>query len=71
MKLIALRCPTCNTPFAPGDDDLVIACDQCGAGIAITDEGLQPIETAICRKRRSHDSGRSRERRTVAAVVGV
>ncbi len=44
MKLIALRCPTCNTPFAPGDDDLVIACDQCGAGIAITDEGLQPIE---------------------------
>ncbi len=44
MKLIALRCPTCNTPFAPGDDDLVVACDQCGAGIAIDDDGLHPIE---------------------------
>ncbi len=44
MKLIALRCPTCNNALAPDDDDLVIACQQCGAAIAITDEGLQPIE---------------------------
>ena len=44
MKLIALRCPMCNTALTPGDDDLVIACQQCGAAIAITDEGLLPIE---------------------------
>ncbi len=44
MKLIALRCPTCNNALAPNDDDLVIACQQCGAAIAITDDGLHPIE---------------------------
>ncbi|MBI5567775.1 MAG: hypothetical protein HY870_22940 [Chloroflexi bacterium] len=44
MKLIALRCPSCNNALAPNDDDLVIACGNCGAAIAITDEGLQPIE---------------------------
>lgn len=44
MKLIALRCPSCNNSLTPGDDDLVIACEHCGAGIAIDDEGLHPIE---------------------------
>ena len=44
MKLIALRCPTCNNALAPNDDDLVIACESCGAAIAISDEGLHPIE---------------------------
>ena len=44
MKLIALRCPSCNNALAPGDDDLVIACEQCGAGVAIDDDGLHPIE---------------------------
>ncbi len=44
MKLIALRCPACSNALAPNDDDLVIACGNCGASIAISDEGLQPIE---------------------------
>src|SRR3972149_6005885 len=44
MKLIVLRCPSCNNSLAPGEDDLVIACGQCGAGVAIDDEGLRPIE---------------------------
>lgn len=44
MKLLALKCPACGNALAPNDDDLVIACSQCGAASAITDEGLQPIE---------------------------
>jgi hypothetical protein len=47
MKLIALRCPACNNALAPGDDDLVIACEQCGAGVAIDDDGLHPIELRV------------------------
>ena len=44
MTLVVLRCPSCGNPLAPGDDDLVIACTQCGAGLHLADEGLQPIE---------------------------
>ncbi len=44
MTLVVVRCPSCGNPLAPGDDDLVIACAQCGAGLQLADEGLQPIE---------------------------
>ena len=44
MTLVVVRCPSCGNPLAPGDDDLVIACTQCGAGLQLADEGLQPIE---------------------------
>ena len=44
MKLLALRCPACGNALAPNDDDLVIACSQCGAASAITEEGLHSIE---------------------------
>ena len=44
MTLIVVRCPTCGNPLMPGDNDLVIACAQCGAGLQLADEGLQPVE---------------------------
>jgi hypothetical protein len=44
MTLVVVRCPACGTALAPGDDDLVIACAQCGAGLHLADEGPEPIE---------------------------
>ena len=44
MTLIVVRCPGCGNPLAPGDDELVIACSQCGAGLQLADDGPQPIE---------------------------
>jgi hypothetical protein len=39
MKLLALRCPECANPLAPGIDDIVIACERCAAAVKIGDEG--------------------------------
>ncbi|HSD82356.1 MAG TPA: hypothetical protein VLG46_00765 [Anaerolineae bacterium] len=44
MTLLVVRCPSCGNALAPGDDDLVIACGQCGAGLHLAEEGPQPIE---------------------------
>ncbi len=44
MKLILLRCPNCDHALAPGDDDLIVACSQCGLGVELGDEGLEAIE---------------------------
>jgi hypothetical protein len=44
MMLVVVRCPACGNPLMPGDDDLVIACTQCGAGLQLADDGPQPIE---------------------------
>lgn len=44
MTLTVVRCPSCGNALTPGDDDLVITCAQCGAGLQLADEGLQPIE---------------------------
>ncbi len=44
MTLVVVRCLSCGKPLAPGGDDLVIACPQCGAGLFLADEGPQPIE---------------------------
>src|SRR5512143_3072420 len=44
MTLVVVRCPACGTPLTPGDDDLAIACAQCGAGLLLADSGPQPIE---------------------------
>jgi predicted nucleic acid-binding Zn-ribbon protein len=44
MTLVVVRCPACGTALAPGDDDLVIACTQCGAGLSLADQGPEPIE---------------------------
>jgi hypothetical protein len=44
MTLVVVRCPSCGNPLTPGDDDLVIACVQCGAGLQLADDGPQPIE---------------------------
>ncbi len=49
MKLIVVRCPACGNALAPGDDDLVIACSQCGAGLLLADDGPQPIEIQYAR----------------------
>lgn len=40
MKLLLLRCPRCNHPLAPGQDDQVIQCPNCRSAVAIADEGL-------------------------------
>ncbi len=49
MTLVVVRCPSCNNALTPGDDDLVIACAQCGAGLQLADEGLRPIEIQYAR----------------------
>jgi hypothetical protein len=49
MTLIVVRCPACSNPLAPDDNDLVIACGQCGAGLHLADDGPQPIEIQYAR----------------------
>jgi ribosomal protein S27AE len=49
MTLIVVRCPACGNTLAPGDDDLVIACGQCGAGLLLADDGPQPTEIQYVR----------------------
>ncbi len=44
MNLLLLRCPNCGNALTPGDDDLIVACSQCGTGVELADEGLRPIE---------------------------
>ena len=44
MNLLLLRCPSCGNALTPGDDDLILACGQCGAGVELADAGLRPIE---------------------------
>ncbi len=44
MNLLLLRCPSCGNALTPGDDDLIVACGQCGVGVELADEGLRPIE---------------------------
>ncbi len=44
MTLVVVRCPSCGNALTPGDDDLVIACGQCGAGLHLADDGPEPIE---------------------------
>jgi hypothetical protein len=44
MTLTVVRCPACANPLTPDDNDLVIACGQCGAGLHLADDGPQPIE---------------------------
>jgi len=43
MKLLALRCPVCEHPLTPGEDDLVILCPECRSAIHIGDDGLSRI----------------------------
>jgi hypothetical protein len=45
MKLIALRCPTCTNPLAVENDDVVVACHNCRAMVAITPTG--PVKMAV------------------------
>jgi hypothetical protein len=49
MTLIVVRCPACGTALAPDDNDLVIACGQCGAGLQLSDLGPEPIEIQYAR----------------------
>ena len=44
MTLVVVRCTSCGNALAPGDDDLIIACAQCGAGLHLAEDSLQPIE---------------------------
>lgn len=49
MTLIVVRCPACGMALTPDDNDLVIACSQCGAGLHLSDIGLEPIEVQYAR----------------------
>ena len=49
MTLVVVRCPACGNPLTPDDNDLVIACGQCGAGLHLADEGPEPIEIQYAR----------------------
>ena len=40
MKLLLLRCPTCQRPLKANDHDLVLLCPACFAVVAIQDDGL-------------------------------
>ena len=44
MKLIPLRCPECQEPLAPGNDDLVLACQNCQTTLAISVTGPQRMD---------------------------
>ncbi len=44
MKLVLLRCPNCSAALTPGEDDLIVECQQCGTGVELADEGLKLIE---------------------------
>jgi hypothetical protein len=54
MTLHLVRCPACGYALAPDDHDLVIACGQCGAGLHLADEGLQPIDILYDRSNRAN-----------------
>ncbi len=44
MKLILLRCPNCNEPLKPGNDDVVILCPNCFRPVAIAVDGAQSMQ---------------------------
>lgn len=43
MKLIPLRCPECQEPLNPGNEDLVIICQNCQSTVAISLNGPQKM----------------------------
>ncbi len=43
MKLILLRCPNCGEPLEPGNDDVVLACNNCHTPVAIAVNGPQKM----------------------------
>lgn len=40
MKLLALRCPHCATPLAPGERDVVTFCPQCRSAVLLAEDDL-------------------------------
>lgn len=51
MKLLPLRCPHCEQPLAPGDNDLIMLCDACHTPVHIGDEGLSQAEITFAAPR--------------------
>jgi hypothetical protein len=45
MKLILLRCPNCSQPLKPGNEDVVLACENCHTPVAIATNG--PVKLAV------------------------
>lgn len=41
MKLLALRCPHCDTWLQPGLHDVVLLCPTCATAVALHDQGVQ------------------------------
>jgi hypothetical protein len=44
MKLIPLRCPQCQAPLTPGNEDLVTVCQNCQTIVAISLNGPQKMK---------------------------
>ncbi len=40
MKLLLLRCPNCNAPLTPNQDDMVTMCGDCFTAVSIDQTGL-------------------------------
>ena len=43
MKLVAARCPSCGHGLAPHDDDVVVLCNACRAGVHLGEDGVAAI----------------------------
>lgn len=44
MKLVACRCPECGQPLRPENEHIIVACENCGAAVHLSDDGLVPIQ---------------------------
>lgn len=44
MKLLLLRCPTCQQPLQPGEDDVVVVCAACATAVSLGDNGVAVVE---------------------------
>lgn len=44
MKLLLLRCPTCQAPLRPENDDVIVSCETCLATVSIGEDGVNVVE---------------------------
>jgi len=54
MKLLLLRCPTCNYALEPGQEDRVVQCPNCRAAVGINEAGLEIQATHFMRSSVAH-----------------
>lgn len=54
MKLVALRCPNCSSPLLVGNDDVVVACNNCPTMAAISPNGAVKMAISFVAARSEH-----------------